>query len=78
MSCEDPITTRRLITRLGFVDYLIEARRSADRNRADEVLMEAIRWLRRHPFDGRVIEGRDRLRAVQPVDHSGTEEAEGT
>jgi predicted AlkP superfamily pyrophosphatase or phosphodiesterase len=78
MSREDPITTSRVITRLGLLDYLIEAWHSADRNRAAEVLVEANRWLRRHPFDVRVIEGRDRLRAVHPVDHNGTEEADGT
>jgi hypothetical protein len=57
---------------------LQHARREVDRNRADEVLVEADRWLRRHPFDVRVIEARDRLRAVHPVDHNDTEEADGT
>jgi hypothetical protein len=78
MSREDPITTRRVITRLGLLDDLIGAGRSAARNRADAVLVEANRWLRRHPFDVRVIEARDRLRAVHPVDHNDTEEADGT
>jgi hypothetical protein len=77
-SCEDPITTSWVITRLGLLDDLIEVRPFAARNRADAVLVEANRWLRRHPFDVRVIEGRDRLRAAHPVDHTGTEEADGT
>jgi hypothetical protein len=31
-------------------------------------LVEANRWLRRHPFDVRVAGARDRLRALHPVD----------
>ena len=73
----DAITTSRVITRLRLLDYLIGARRSADRNRADELLVEANRWLRRHPFDVRVAEARDRLRAVHPVDPNDTQEADG-
>jgi hypothetical protein len=78
MSREDPITTSRVITRFRLLDDLIEARPFAARNRADAVLVEAYSWLRRHPFDVRVIEARDRLRAVHPVDHNDTEEADGT
>ena len=62
-------TTRSwVVRRLGLLDDLIEARRSADRSRADEVLVEANRWLRRHPFDVRVAQARERLRAAHPVD----------
>ena len=64
--------------RLGLLDNLIEARRSADRSRADEVLVEANRWLRRHPFDVRVAGARDRLRAMHPVDANDKGEADGT
>ena len=58
--------------RLGLLDDLIEARRSADRKQADELLVEANRWLRRHPFDLRVAQARDRLRASHPVDPDDT------
>ena len=58
--------------RLGLLDDLIEARRSADRKQADELLVEANRWLRRHPFDLRVAQARDRLRASHPVDPEDT------
>jgi hypothetical protein len=67
--------TSRVMRRLCLLDDLIEARCLADRSRADEVLVEANRWLRRHPFDVRVAEGRDRLRAVYPVDPDDTREA---
>jgi hypothetical protein len=69
------ITTSRVITRLRLLDDLIEARRSADRSRADGVLVEANRWLRKHPFDVRVAEARDRLRVAHPVDQDDTQEA---
>ena len=71
------MTTSRAIMRLGLLDNLIEARRSADRSRADEVLVEANRWLRRHPFDVRVAGARDRLRALHPVDANDKGEADG-
>jgi hypothetical protein len=70
------ITRSRVITRLGLLDDLIEARRSADRKRADELLVEANRWLGRHPFDVRVAGARDRLRAVHPLDPNDTQEAD--
>jgi len=66
------ITRSRVIVRLGLLDDLIEARRSADRKQADELLVEANRWLRRHPFDLRVAQARDRLRASHPVDPEDT------
>jgi hypothetical protein len=59
-----------MITRL--LEDLIEASRSADRNRADEVLVRATRWLKRHPFDLRMAECRARLRASHPVDPDDT------
>jgi hypothetical protein len=62
--------------RLGLLDNLIEARRSADRSRADEVLVEANCWLRRHPFDVRVAGTRDRLRTLHPVDANDKGEAD--
>jgi hypothetical protein len=71
-------TTSRAIRRLGLLDDLIQARRSADRRRADGVLVEANRWLRRHPFDVRVAEARDRLRATHPLDPDDTQEADRT
>ena len=74
----DPDTPRRTVKRLRLLDCLIEARRSADRSQADEVLVEANRWLSRHPFDVRVIEARDRLRAVHPVDPEDMKEGNGT
>jgi hypothetical protein len=66
------IARSRVIVRLGLLDDLIEARRSADRKQADELLVEANRWLRRHPFDLRVAQARDRLRASHPVDPDDT------
>ena len=66
------ITRSRVIVRLGLLDDLIEARRSADRKQADELLVEANRWLRRHPFDLRVAQARDLLRASHPVDSEDT------
>ena len=71
----DAITRSRVIRRLHLLDALIEARNSADRSRADGVLVEANRWLRRHPFDVRVAEARDRLRDVHPVDPNDTQDA---
>ena len=68
------ITTSRVIRRLHLLDDLIEARRSFDRSRADGALVEANRWLKRHPFDVRVAEARDRLRALHPVDPSDTQD----
>jgi hypothetical protein len=61
-----------VVTRLHLLDDLIKARHLADRSRADEVLVEANRWLRRHPFDVRVAQARDRLRASHPVDSNDT------
>jgi hypothetical protein len=69
------ITTSRVIARLGLLDDLIEAMRSADRSRADEILVEANRWLRWHPFDVRVWDACERLRALHPVDPDDTKEA---
>jgi hypothetical protein len=51
------VTASRVTRRFHLLGDLIEARRSADRSRADEVLVEANRWLRKHPFDVRVAEG---------------------
>ncbi len=68
----------RAVKRLTLLDSLIAARRSADRNQADKVLVEANRWLRRYPFDVRVKEARERLRAVHPVDPEDTEAGNGT
>ncbi len=70
-------TQGRAFKRLCLLDTLIEARRSADRNQADEVLVEAIRWLRCYPFDVRVMEARDRLRAVHPLGPEDTETGNG-
>jgi hypothetical protein len=67
------MTTNQVIRRLGLLDDLIEARRSADRGRADAVLVEANRWLRRHPFNVRVWEACERLRAAHPVDPDDTQ-----
>jgi hypothetical protein len=69
------VTASRMIRRFHLLDDLIEARRSADRSRADGVLVQANRWLRKHPFDVRVAEARDRLRLAHPVDQDDTQEA---
>lgn len=74
----DSDTPSRALKRLNLLDRLIEARRSADRSQADKVLVEANRWLSRYPFDVRVREARDRLRAVHPLDPEDTEEGNGT
>ena len=68
----------RAVKRLRLLDNLIKARGSADRSQADEVLVEANRWLTRYPFDVRVMEARDRLRAVHPLDPEDTEAGNGT
>ena len=68
----------RAVKRLRLLDSLIKARGSADRSQADEVLVEANRWLTRYPFDVRVMEARDRLRAVHPVDPEDTDDSNGT
>ena len=46
-------------------------------DQADEVLVETNRWLTRYPFDVRVMEARDRLRAVHPVDPEDTDDGNG-
>ena len=69
------VTASRVIRRFHLLSDLIQARRSADRSRADGVLVEANRWLRKHPFDVRVAEARDRLRLAHPVDQDDTQEA---
>jgi hypothetical protein len=74
----DPDTPVRAVKRLRLLDSLIAARRSADRGQADEVLVEANRWLNRYPFDVRMMEARDRLRAVHPLDPEDTEAGNGT
>ena len=74
----EPYTPGRAVKRLCLLDNLIEARRSADRNQGDKVLIEANRWLRCYPFDVRVMEARDRLRAVHPLDIEDTEADNGT
>jgi len=68
----------RAVKRLRLLDNLIKARGSADRSQADEVLVEANRWLTRYPFDVRVMEARDRLRTVHPVDPEDTDDSNGT
>jgi hypothetical protein len=73
-----PETSGRALKRLCLLNDLIEARGSADRSQADEVLVEANRWLRRHPLDVRVINARDRLRAVHPLDPEDTQANSGT
>jgi hypothetical protein len=74
----DPGMPGRAVKRLRLLDGLIKARGSADRSQADEVLVEANRWLTRYPFDMRVMEARDWLRAVHPVDPEDTEEGNET
>jgi hypothetical protein len=74
----NPDPPGRAVKRLCLLDSLIEARRSADRGQADEVLVEANRWLKRYPFDMRVVEARERLRAVHPLDPEDMEEGNGT
>ena len=74
-SREGTVMTSRAIRRFHLLDDLIQARRSVDRSRADGVLVEANRWLRKYPFDVRVAEARDRLRLAHPVDQDDTQEA---
>jgi hypothetical protein len=68
-------TTSRVVRRFHLLDGLIEASHSADRSRADRVLVEANRWLRKHPFDVRVAEARDRVRLAHPADRDDALEA---
>lgn len=73
-----PDVPRRAIKRLRLLDELIRARDCGDRREADRMLVEANRWLECYPFDMRVIQTRDRLRKIYPVDADDTEEADGT
>jgi hypothetical protein len=50
-----------VIKRFHLLDDLVETRGSADRSRADGVLVEANRWWRRDPFGVRVAYARDRF-----------------
>ncbi len=57
---------------------MFKARDSGDRREADKALAEANHWLKRYPFDMRVIEARDQLREAFPLDPEDTEEGNGT
>jgi hypothetical protein len=74
----DPDTPGRAVERLRLLDALIRARKSGDRREADRSLVEANRWLKRYPFDVRVMEARDRLRETYPVDYQDIEEGDAS
>jgi hypothetical protein len=71
-------TPGRVVKRLRLLESLVKARDSDDRREADRALIEANRWLERHPFDVRVIMARDQLREAFPLDPEDTEEASPT
>jgi len=68
----------RVVERLRLLEKMGKFRDSGDRREADQALVEANRWLRRYPADVRVMEARDRLREVFPIDPEDTEETNGT
>jgi hypothetical protein len=68
----------RAVKRLRLLTSMFEAKDSGDRRRADIALADANRWLRRYPFDVRVMEARDQLRKAHPVDPGDTEATNGT
>ena len=68
----------RAVKRLGLLTTMFKARDSGDRREADKVLAEANRWLKRYPFDMRVIQARDQLRETYPADPEDTDEGNGT
>jgi hypothetical protein len=41
-------------------------------------MAEANRWLKRYPFDMRVVQAHDQLREAMPLDPEDTEEGNGT
>jgi hypothetical protein len=77
-SNQNPDMPGRAIKRLRLLDSLIKARGSVDRREADKALAEANRWLKRYPFDMRVIDARDQLREAFPLDPEDTEKGSGT
>jgi hypothetical protein len=68
----------RVVKRLRLLEKMSKVRDPGDRREADRALVEANRWLRRYPADVRVMEARDRLREVFPIDPEDTEETNGT
>ena len=68
----------RAVKRLRLLTSMFRARDSGDRREADKALAEANRWLKRHPFDMRVIQARDQLREIYPLDPEDTDEDNGT
>ena len=68
----------RAVKRLGLLTSMFKARDSGDRQKADKALSEANRWLKRYPFDVRVLQARDQLREAFPLDPEDTEEGNGT
>ena len=68
----------RTVKRLGLLTRMFKARDSGDRQKADKALAEANRWLKRYPFDMRVVQARDQLREAFPLDPEDTEEGNGT
>ena len=77
-SNHNPDMPGRALKRLRLLTSMFKARDSGDRREADKALAEANRWLRRYPFDLRVMKARDQLRKAHPVDPEDTEEANET
>ena len=75
---QNPDMPGRAVKRLDLLTSMFRARDSGDRQEADKVLAEANRWLKRYPFDIRVIQARDQLREAFPLDPEDTEEGNGT
>jgi hypothetical protein len=70
--------TCRVVKRLCLLTSMFKARDSGDRREADKVMAEANRWLKRYSFDMRVMEARDQLRQMHPVDPEDMDQANGT
>ncbi len=74
----DPDLPGRAVKRLGLLTNIFKARDSGDRRQADKASAQANRWLKRYPFDIRVVQARDQLREAFPLDPEDTEEGNGT
>jgi hypothetical protein len=48
---------------------MVAARKDGDQRRADEVLVEATRWLTTHPYDAVIVEARNQIRIKFPPSH---------
>jgi hypothetical protein len=77
-SNQNPDMLGQAVIRLDLLTKMFKARNSGDRRKADKAMAEANRWLKRYPFDMRVVQAHDQLREAMPLDPEDTEEGNGT